>query len=68
MPASRSAVGKSQDRSLIFIATGDNSSTEVRFVPADDPDAPSPSWSRRGGRRCTYSVDCRAREAVDPRQ
>jgi oligopeptidase B len=33
-------VGKSQDRSLIFVATGDNSSTEVRFVSADDPGAP----------------------------
>ncbi|HYG30623.1 MAG TPA: S9 family peptidase [Allosphingosinicella sp.] len=33
------AVGKSHDRSLIFIATGDNSATEVRFVPAADPAA-----------------------------
>jgi oligopeptidase B len=33
------SVGKSQDRSLIFIATGDNSSTEVRFVSAADPAA-----------------------------
>ena len=30
-------LGKSQDDSLIFIATGDNTSSEVRFVPADDP-------------------------------
>ena len=27
------------DRSLIFIATGDNATSEVRFVPADDPTA-----------------------------
>jgi oligopeptidase B len=26
-------VGKSQDRSLIFISTGDNATSEVRFVP-----------------------------------
>jgi oligopeptidase B len=32
-------VARSHDRSLIFIATGDNSATEVRFVPADDPTA-----------------------------
>jgi oligopeptidase B len=31
------SVDDSQDRSLIFIATGDNTTTEVRFVPADDP-------------------------------
>jgi len=30
-------VSRAQDRSLIFIATGDNSSSELRFVPADDP-------------------------------
>ncbi|MEA3041222.1 MAG: oligopeptidase, partial [Sphingomonadales bacterium] len=32
-------VAKSHDRSLIFIATGDNSATEIRFVPAADPAA-----------------------------
>ncbi|WP_332811430.1 S9 family peptidase, partial [Sphingomonas sp.] len=31
------SVSRSQDRSLIFIATGDNSSSELRFVPAGDP-------------------------------
>jgi oligopeptidase B len=30
-------IDDSQDRSLIFIATGDNTTTEVRFVPASDP-------------------------------
>src|SRR3546814_12033519 len=35
-------VGKSHDRSLVIIATGDNSSTEVRFVSADDPTDPRP--------------------------
>jgi oligopeptidase B len=30
-------VDRSQDRQLIFISTGDNTSTEVRFVPAADP-------------------------------
>jgi oligopeptidase B len=32
-------VDRSQDRSLIFIATGDNTSSEVRFIPAADPSA-----------------------------
>jgi len=32
-------VGRSHDRSLIFIATGDNMTSEVRFVPADAPDS-----------------------------
>jgi oligopeptidase B len=30
-------LGKSQDDVLIFIATGDNTTSEVRFVPAADP-------------------------------
>jgi oligopeptidase B len=33
------AVARSQDRSLIFLATGDNTTSEIRFVPADRPDA-----------------------------
>jgi oligopeptidase B len=33
-------VSKSQDHSLIFIATGDNPTSEVRFVPAANPEAP----------------------------
>lgn len=33
-------VGKSHDRSLILVATGDNSATEIRFVSAADPAAP----------------------------
>ena len=33
-------LGKSQDDRLIFIATGDNTSSEVRFVPAAEPTAP----------------------------
>ena len=33
-------IGKSQDESLIFIATGDNATSEVRFVPASNPEAP----------------------------
>ena len=31
-------VDRSHDRSLIFIGTGDNTSSETRFVPADRPD------------------------------
>jgi oligopeptidase B len=49
-------VGKSQDRSLIFIATGDNSSTELRFVPADDPSAPPVLVARRRP-EMIYSAD-----------
>lgn len=33
-------VAKSQDKSLIFVSTGDNTTTEVRFVPASAPDTP----------------------------
>ncbi|HEY5724208.1 MAG TPA: S9 family peptidase [Allosphingosinicella sp.] len=49
-------VGRSQDRSLIFIATGDNSSTEVRFAPADDPAAPLTLVKARRP-EIIYSVD-----------
>ncbi len=49
-------VGKSQDRSLILIGTGDNSSTEVRFVPADDAGAELTLVSPREPNRI-YSVD-----------
>ncbi|WP_205479457.1 S9 family peptidase [Sphingomonas arenae] len=49
-------IGRSQDRSLIFIATGDNTTSEVRFVPADRPDAEPVLMSpRRKGRQ--YEVD-----------
>ena len=33
-------VGQSQDKSLIIIGTGDNATSEVRFVSADDPTQP----------------------------
>ncbi|MFP5330262.1 MAG: S9 family peptidase, partial [Alphaproteobacteria bacterium] len=50
------AVDDSQDRSLIFIATGDNVTTEVRFVPADNPLAePVVVSPRKEGRE--YAVD-----------
>ena len=49
-------VSRSQDRSLIFIATGDNSTSEVRFVPADDPLAPPTLISPRREKR-QYAVD-----------
>ncbi|HUE79802.1 MAG TPA: S9 family peptidase [Sphingomicrobium sp.] len=49
-------VSKSQDRSLIFIATGDNATSEVRFVPADEPTAPLTLVSPRQEKR-EYSVD-----------
>jgi oligopeptidase B len=49
-------VAKSQDRSLIFISTGDNSSSEIRFVPADDPTAPPTLISARRDKR-QYTAD-----------
>ncbi len=50
------AVDDSQDRSLIFISTGDNTTTEVRFVPALDPLAEQVLVSpRKQGHE--YSVD-----------
>jgi oligopeptidase B len=50
-------VGKSQDRSLIFISTGDNATSEVRFVSADDPAQPLTLISPRLPNR-EYHVDC----------
>ena len=44
--ASRSASAASTDDSLIFISTGDNATSEVRFVPADDPTQPLTLISR----------------------
>jgi oligopeptidase B len=49
-------VGKSQDKSLIFIATGDNATSEVRFVSAADPTQPLNLVSRRREKR-QYEVD-----------
>jgi oligopeptidase B len=50
------AVSRSQDRSLIFISTGDNSTSEVRFVPADDPTAPPTLISGRR-EKIQYAAD-----------
>ena len=49
-------VGKSHDRSTIFIATGDNATSEVRFVAADDPSQPLTLISKRKPTR-EYHVD-----------
>ena len=49
-------VSQSQDRELIFIATGDNATSEVRFVPAADPTAPAILIAPRRAKR-EYSVD-----------
>jgi oligopeptidase B len=49
-------LSRSQDRSLIFISTGDNSSTEIRFLPAADPDSPPVLISPRRDKR-QYAVD-----------
>jgi oligopeptidase B len=49
-------VGHSQDRSTIFVATGDNATSEVRFVSAADPSQPLTLISRRKPNR-EYHVD-----------
>ena len=49
-------VSHSQDRSLIFISTGDNTTSEVRFVSAADPTQPLTLMSERKKDR-QYSVD-----------
>jgi len=49
-------VGKSQDKSLIFVSTGDNATSEVRFVSADDPAQPLTLISPRKPNR-EYHVD-----------
>jgi oligopeptidase B len=49
-------VNRSQDRSLIFIGTGDNATSEVRFVSAADPGQPLTLISRRKEKR-EYHVD-----------
>jgi oligopeptidase B len=49
-------VGKSHDRSTIFVATGDNATSEVRFVSADDPSQPLTLISPRKPNR-EYHVD-----------
>jgi oligopeptidase B len=49
-------VGKSHDRTLIFVATGDNATSEVRFVSAADPAQPLTLISARKPNR-EYHVD-----------
>jgi len=48
--------GKSHDKSLIVISTGDNATSEVRFVGADDPTRPLTLISPRKANR-EYHVD-----------
>jgi oligopeptidase B len=47
---------KSHDKSLIFVSTGDNATSEVRFVSAADPSQPLTLISRRKPNR-EYHVD-----------
>ncbi|MBA3669624.1 MAG: S9 family peptidase [Sphingomonas sp.] len=49
-------IGKSQDESTIFIGTGDNTTSEVRFVSADDPAQPLTLIKPRHANR-EYDVD-----------
>ena len=49
-------VGKSTDKSLIIVSTGDNATSEVRLVSADDPSQPLTLISRRKEKR-EYHVD-----------
>ena len=50
------SVARTQDRSLILISTGENSSNEIRFVPAADPLA-APVLIARRRPNIQYSVD-----------
>ncbi|HEX3676403.1 MAG TPA: S9 family peptidase [Sphingomicrobium sp.] len=49
-------IARTQDRSLILVSTGDNATSEVRFVSADDPSEPLTLISRRRPGR-EYHVD-----------
>jgi oligopeptidase B len=49
-------VSRTQDRRFILISTGENSSNEIRFVPAIDPAAPPVLIARRRP-KIQYSVD-----------
>ena len=49
-------VGRTTDRSLIIVSTGDNATSEVRFVGAGDPTQPLTLVSRRRPNR-EYHVD-----------
>jgi oligopeptidase B len=49
-------LSRSQDRSLIFISTGDNASNEIRFVPAAEPTAEPVLISARQAKR-QYMAD-----------
>jgi oligopeptidase B len=49
-------LGKSQDKSLIFVSTGDNRTSEVRFVSAADPLQPLTLISPRAENRL-YEAD-----------
>jgi len=49
-------VGRTQDRRYILISTGENNSNEVRFVPADNPEA-APVLVARRRPTILYSVD-----------
>jgi oligopeptidase B len=49
-------IHRSHDRSTIFVSTGDNATSEVRFVSADDPSRPLTLISARKPNR-EYHVD-----------
>jgi len=49
-------IARTQDRSLILVSTGDNATSEVRFVSADNPSEPLTLISRRHPGR-EYHVD-----------
>ena len=49
-------VDRTQDRRFILIGTGENSSNEVRFIPADNPEA-APVLIARRRPNIQYSVD-----------
>jgi oligopeptidase B len=50
------SAAKTQDEKYILIGTGENSSNEIRFVPADNPEAPLTLIAKRRP-NIQYSVD-----------
>ena len=60
-------VGRSHDRSLIIVSTGDNATSEVRFVSAERPVAAADAHLAA---QAQPRISCRrrAREIVDPHQ
>ena len=60
-------VGRTQDRRCILIQTGENSSNEIRFVPADNAEAPPVLIARAPAEHPIFGR-FQPRQALDPDQ